>query len=320
MATPDNTKWMVAVVNNVFQGISRSRLIQLQDPCTQERRQYVFVDDSRIVEVQSLPSDFSSFFVGRHVVQDGNLYILNHVDPLFFVLAAHGVPDETQKSSWQPFDQTIGSLPQEIRKAVVETQMGHVCQTLCNDQTDNVTYLKVSVPKALGWLQKKQERVYQCLLQQDQAKQKREGQQFSNTQQGGSVSATFNMPEDPMAATPSKQQDGDAMITSQTKQLKVDSIQIVCSYLSEDWSKKFLESTNLTREDIFPTVSSKKGVQQSRTTSTPASQAVAEETPTKKKMEASRTMGNKRLAKVNTRGMATLGSFFGAPKKKNKTQ
>jgi hypothetical protein len=306
---------MVAVVDKVFSESPKrpSRILKLKDPSTQESRQYVFINDKHIVEVQSLPADFSSFFVGRHIIKDGNLYVLNRVDPLFFVLAAQIIPEESKKSSWQPFDQTLGSLPQEVQKSVVESQMGHLCQTMNNDQTDNVTYLKFSVPKALSWLQKKQERVYQCLLRQDQVKQQREKNKVSDTK-GGSISASFNMPEDPMAATPSSDNN---IVLSDTKQLKIDSIQIVSSYLSEEWSKKFIESLDgMTEDAVFSTAP-----KVFKSASAPLSQE-ADDTPAKRtKVEAPRTFGNKRLAQVSTKGMKSLGSFFGAPKsKKSKTQ
>jgi hypothetical protein len=309
-----STKWMVAVVDKVFSESPNrpSRIVKLKDPSTQESRQYVFVNDKHIVEVQSLPADFSSFFVGRHIIKDGNLYVLNRVDPLFFVLAAQ-IPEESKKYPWQPFDQTLQSLPQELQKLVVESQMGHLCQTLNNDQTDNVTFLKLSVPKALSWLQKKQERVYQCLLRQDQAKKQREKSKGSNTK-GGSISASFNMPEDPMAATPSS----DNIVLSDTKQLKIDSIQIVSSYLSEEWSKKLIESLDgMTEDAVFSTAP-----KVFKSASAPLPQVEADDTPAKRtKLEAPRTFGNKRLAQVSTKGMKSLGSFFGAPKsKKSKTQ
>ena len=318
MTTSDGTKWIVAVVDKAFSRNPSSptngysRIVKLKDPSTQESRQYVFVNDKDIVEVQSIPSDFSSFFVGRHVVKDGHLYVLNRVDPLFFVLAGQ-IVDEDKKYSWQPFDQTVESLPREIQKSVSEPQMVHLCQTLSNDQTDNVTYFKFSVPKALSWLRKKQECVFQCLLRQDQAKQEREKAKFSSSM-GGSISSNFNMPEDPMAATPSS----DNVLISDTKQLKIDSIQIVCSYLSEDWSNKLIEALEGIDQDAVFSAAPKEQT----SASTSLAQVEADETPAKKvKVEKSRTMGNKRLSSISTKGMKSLSSFFGAPQaKKSKKQ
>lgn len=182
-----------------------------------------------------------------------------------------------------------------------------------NDQTENVTYLKFSVAKALKWLRKKQERVYQCLLQQDQAKQERDRTKLSNTT-GGSVSSSFNMPDDPIAAAPST----DTVLLSDTKKLKIESIQIVSSYLSDDWAKKLIESLDgITEDAIFSTAR-----KETKAASASLPTVEPDETPAKtQKVDPARTMGNKRLAKVSTKGMKSLSSFFSAPKsKKTKVQ
>jgi hypothetical protein len=329
MASED-TKWMVALVDDAFSKSQKNRsssypIVKLKDPSIQQSRQYVLVNDRKdIMEVQSLSSDFSSFFVGRHIVKDGDLHVWNRVDPLFLVLAAQ-VPDDNQKCSWQPLDQCLGCLPSHevIQPAVEPAQMGHLCQTMCNDQTDDVTYYKFSVPKALAWLQKKQERVFQSLLQQDQAKQQRQKSSNKNgtSMTGGSVSATFNMPdEDPIATPPSTASD-DVVVLSNTKQLKLHSLQIVCGYLTQEWSKLYIESldeADLTQDAVYNTTPQHKATTTIK--STAPSAVVQEETPKPtKKVESFRTMGNKRLAKVKTKGMQSMSSFFGPSTKKSKT-
>ena len=161
MSCPDGTKWLVAVLDSVLSndGLKdgRCHIINLKDPSTQESRQYIFANDKDIVEVQNLPADFSSYIVGRHVIKDGNLYVLNRVDPLFWVLALFPSTAENQKSQWQPFAQIVDSLPREVRTSLIEDQICHLCQVLTADQTGDVPYYKFNHEKALVWLKKKQD-------------------------------------------------------------------------------------------------------------------------------------------------------------------
>lgn len=333
MTTPDHTKWMVGICAKVFprDQISRSELIWLKDPSTGEQRQYVLVqnrnDSQMIVEIQNLGADFSSFLVGRHVVKDGTLYVLSEVDPLFFVLRDCTI--SKQPSKWQPLDQTLECLVSDklVRGCVQESQLGHLFQTLCNDQTDNVAYFKFCESKALGWLQRKQERVYQCLLQQETKRRerfqrrmdKRPVGSFGNSQAGSNVSSTFYMPEDPMAAMPSTERTE----TICTKQFKLESLQIICNYLSDEWTEKLIASLEVSYDHVFVSLKPPSNtVEGSTTHSNPASLPTttpAKVTPNPKKIELTRLVANRRLEKINKRGMSALTTFFGPVKKKRAT-
>ncbi len=331
MTTPDNTKWIVAICAKVFakDQISRSELIQLKDPSTAELRQYVLIQNNgqpQIIETQSLEADFSSFLVGRHVVKDGNLYVFNPVDPLFFVLQG-SCESQRQSTTWQSFDQTLERLvpDQIVRGCVMQSQLGHLCQTLCNDQTDNVTFFKFSETKALSWLEKKRERVYQCMLDQEkqhqlrrQALLARRPQGSSTNRAGGSVSSTFFVPEDPIVSLTSPINGEEVIPHSTLQRLKMESLQIVCNYLSEYWTEKLIESVKVPQDKVF---ASSLIISNQATTINTGVVLTSTTTPTKvtpipMKVEAARSVANKRLEKVSKRGMSALTSFFGPPKKK----
>lgn len=343
MTTPDHTKWMVAICAKVFRRdqISRSELIELADPSTGDARSYVLVQNNNesetlIVETQCLEEEFSSFFVGRHVVKDGNLYVLNPVDPLFFFLAQK---PQSKSTSWQPFEQTLeGCISNEnTRKCISQEQLGHLCLTLCNDQTDNVVYFKFSQEKALVWLKKKQERVYQILLHQEKARSERRERiqrlcpkTSGSAATGGSISSTFCMPEDEMVAKPVQTQNTPspgAISVNTLQRLKSESLQIVCNYLSDNWTAKLLESLQTSEDEIFLVPAAKKSTEKenSVTTSSSVSHSLtknvdtttpARVTPKIKMTEATRSIANKQLEKVNKRGMSSLTSFFKPKAKK----
>ena len=205
--------------------------------------------------------------------------------------------------------------------------------SLCNDQTDNVPYFKFSEKLALQWLHKKQELVYQVLLRQemtredDQKKfQKRRPKGSSPAAAGGSVSSTFYTPEDEMAAKPVKTSShSSSTISPKTLQnLKMESLQIVCNYLSEEWTTKLIESYEMSEQEVFPVTEKKSVLDSSASATTCASVSSrdtdttgsAKDTPKSKNIELARSVANKRLEKVNKRGMSALTSFFQPKAKK----
>lgn len=374
---------------------------------------------TQIAEIQCMPADFSSFLVGRHVVKDGSLYLMNRVDPLFFYLSAQDPPNKINekgcnssppaKLPWQPFDQIrlmevsakadSSSSPQsssspspssslreeQLRQAISEEQLKHLCITFRND---DVTYFRFDPSKALHWLQRKQERVLQCLIQQTRDRKRASAERYThstvrnnnnnndvdsngihgrqtkittNANHGGAVSDTFYMPEeDPMATLPSSldgtggtttDSGGSGNISSsrscydvshaEMEQLKAESVQILCSYLNEGWVKEFVHHLGLTTTQVTngtltssppsslptsssPSTSHKENKQDHHSntsrTSTPNIDPTGNvgrnnnsniATAHTKPMSISRTVGNKRLEKVKTKGMKPISSFFG---------
>jgi hypothetical protein len=294
---------------------------------------------SYIAEFQSIPQNFSSFIVGRHIIKDGDIYVINRIDPLFFYLATQSIDEGTQtqgrtppkKQSWQPYDQFMeqSKLPGEIANVISEEQIQHICLTFDNEER----YFKFNVDKALAWLQKKQERVLKALIRQDQRRktnnEKNRNAAKDNDQAGGSISANFNFGKPtPVAAAPAVQENSKAASQPDTDALKMESFQIICNYLNETWSKKFIEHVGSTMEQVTNSakttrksssivsndngMDSKGTVEEDSTNESLAKKAAAN----KKTIAAARTVGNKRLAKINKKGMRSIGSFFGAGKPK----
>ena len=357
----NSKKWIVGIQQHrPSPGRTMGKLVKLPDPGTGEMRDYARMvsmegndsdsdSDSYIAEFQTMSENFSSFIVGRHFVKDGDLYIINRIDPLFFYLATQSIDDGQQqpkKQSWQPYQQFLeeSKLPGEVTECISEEQIQHVCSTFDNDEL----YFKFSEDRALKWLQKKQERLLESLVGQAQRREEVNGKKNSNgidfdDPLGGSVSSNFNFGSKPVAATtpvatasPTQQENSKTTtttISSHNKQsdddaklLKMDSLQIICNYLNEGWSKKFMEHLGHAIEEVTTS-----GIKQSRNSSVVSPDIgkngrnnFEQEEEAKNSIAAnknavsasSRTVGNKRLAKVSTKGMKSIGSFFGAGKAK----
>jgi hypothetical protein len=200
----------------------------------------------------------------------------------------------------------------------------------------------------MKWLVKKQEQVLIILKQQLlHAKQENKAStQQLISQGGGAFSNTFHLVPDNDNDTNHSQNNNDnnnndkseVVLSSTELQIaKEQSVQVVCEYLSSEWQTKLLSHLNMTRvmAEHAPDADSNKAstsLKRSREcweTTTPGQydadnllqftmgtgNHTKEEASAAKKQQA-KTAGLKRLAKVNTKGMKTLSSFFGAPKKK----
>jgi len=348
-----NKKWIVGMIPDI-PGIDRKRtlgkIVKLKDPGTNEIRDYGLMAEScnqnqcTILEFQSIPADFSSFIVGRHIIKDGNIYVINRIDPLFFYLSTHafgesqsGINNDNkhqQQQSWQSFDQCLenSKLPREFCEAISEKQMRHICSTFSND---DICYLKFSVEKALQWLQSKQERVLESLIRQHKRNRKikdakyaslnnnRTGTNNINNIKGESISENFNLPpQSHLVATPSsneiKNTNNDVTIElSETKTLKNESIQIVCNYLNQGWANKFITHLKCTTEVLSTSKTANKaagvsninyvGIQHNIDNDFSSKKS---ETANQKPIMSARTSGNKRLVNVSTKGMKSIGNFF----------
>jgi hypothetical protein len=354
--------------NNVI-----GRIIKLKDPNTGEFREYGFMENtttttSSIVEFQSIQNDYTSYMIGRHIIKDGTLYMLNRVDPLFFYLASQeqylqqeqqsDTTTSTKKVSWQPFEQCLeevsGSkiLPKDIHGCITKEQLHHVCLTFRND---DVCYYKFNIDKSLKFLERKQNRLLEYLIRQDQQAQQQQKRKMeeTSTNKDQSISENFHMPDDieqevtTTVSTPQSNKSGtsNTLITvspetyiSDTETLKIESIQIICNYLSAGWSTKFMEHMGVTKEQIYGTTSATEtasNAADAATTTDPlygnvqrvvetdkSTTASSSETTIKKSVvveSSARTAGNKRLSKCNTKGMSSISSFFGvAAANKNK--
>ena len=347
-----NRKWIVGMMPETEPGVDSNRtmgtIIRLNDPCTNSERDYgLMLGVNSIVEIQSLPANFSSFVVGRHIVKDGSLYILNRIDPLFFYLATQPSDDvsnnnnssssssssssnKKQQTKWEDFDQLLenSQLPPSFHQVISEDAMKHICSTFCNDGS---CYFKFSCEKALVWLKRKQEKVLASLIAQDIRKKtlikNNMGVVNNNASNstGGSISDNFNLPPQQsrqittaLAVSSVQDQDKrtDAHVTQpDTKSLRFQSIQITCNYLNEGWSKEFVRYLGC-KTDVLSstkTVAAKKvaGVSTAinkntdvKYSSSNIDKSSIQNNASKRTLpSASRTVGNKRLSTVNTKGM-----------------
>lgn len=265
-----------------------------------------------LCEIQSLPADFGSFLVtpGNTIVgKDANLYLTTAVDPLFLLLQHEPVADQ-----WQPWDQIVEGIDATLRAALPHdrNQLTHLYNRMPVDEQE--VYYKFSTSKALAWLQQKFERVQETLVKQQKA-------QTNIASARSSTANNFHLGKQATSRSTSQttkeQQERQQALRRErdAQRCRAEAVQIVCDYLNETWKLRFLNHVNLDEELLEATVSAGK-----RAASSTGESAV----PVPKKAKTTTlvrttTPGQKKLAKVNTKGMKKMTAFFGVVAKKKNT-
>jgi ribonuclease H2 subunit B len=296
----DNKPTLVALMDPSISSSNDSlQSIDLIDPHTEELRPYlVSHSETTLYEIQCLEDDYTAFLTSGIVVGRNNyLHVITPVDPLFWVL-----PQCTIKSSqWQPL-----SLP-PIKDIKLETLFSSM-----NLGEDELVY-KFSSEKALGWLRRKQERV-QTVMEVKQSN--------LATKRASAVPSNFQLAEEDMPKTVSPVSSQETSVPTKNTRARDESIQLICSYLNAAWIEAFLTHLNESPDALMDAtaaenkrrrVSHEMPVVQAAQDwnlmmSTGISTATTEAESKKPPIKVSAAI--KRLAKVNTKGMKTMNSFF----------
>ena len=261
----------------------------------------------QLCELQSVPVDFGSFLVtptNTLIGKDSNLYVTTPVDPLFFILQ-----HEPASTQWQPWDQIVEGMGATERSILPEdsNQLMHLFTRM--PVSDDETYYKFSVTKALSWLQQKFKRVQETLERQCKEAQKSNG----NSNGRSSMASNFNVGNQ---ATGSNTMSEQELKTEQEKlqatrdkriseKCQAEALQIICDYLNETWKLRFLNHVDLDASLLEPKKAPKPSEKRPAPTDFPV--------PEVKKQKAivkTTSVALKKLAKVNTNGMKKMSAFF----------
>jgi len=261
------------------------------------------------------------------------MYLASKVDPLFFLLNVC----KDAAARWAPLDQICSSFPFRIGNA--SRQLMHLCDV--NDELgDDLVLYKFSEERALMWLKKKFDAVYNVMKEVaiDEKRQgdinRRESSRKTLILEADDQYKNYDLSmKDELECVDSnvieltKQEDETVMMTS---------YDVVCEYLNHRWSEKLTKSLDLPNkedleEDVADGVQSKgagwecdKNIRENaidKINQYTLGMVVSpehEQKEAKARLNANQSVGLKRLKKVNTKGMKNLGSFFSMKKKAKK--
>ena len=105
---------------------------------------------------------------------------------------------------------------------------------------------------------------------------------------------------------------------------RAEALQIICDYLNETWKLRFLNHVNLDDKLLQAGGAATPGKRPSPSAGKAAETVVPVPKKTKtittgRGTTTTMTLGQKKLAKVNTKGMKKMTAFFGVAKKKENT-
>lgn len=278
------------------------------------------ISSGGIYEIQHLQNSssnnnkksFGSYFVDSTVVSDGSLYISSRVDPLFFILSSHtSITTQDNNSKWMPLDQVLAAYPIPIQNALSTDQLKNLMDF---KQLGDEDYLicRYNEAKACEWLKSK---YLQCVsgIRTKLMRHPHRCDNASNNKQGA-FAPGFNME----AVTNTDSAD-DGSNKEDVEELNATAkryaLQLLCEYLNDNARKLLFLAmgfpSDYTLEQEKTTAVS---VTFSNTVVTPDPAEMSENK--RKLIEPAKTFGQKKLAKVDTKGMKSLTSFFTSSKQK----
>lgn len=304
---------LVALSDTQFASCPTLAVHKLLDPAKGRERRYVLARSTPrpvLAEITIVGDDstFSSFLLSNYIIQNGEYHVMTPIDPLFWLLT----PD--WGTSWQPLDQILHAIPsQVVVECLDRNQLPHLFTKL---QDGDDIYYKFSKPKALRWLQRKQQALETLLKARYLFAKELESKDAQET--GGFVSGfTLGGSNEPKESPATTEAAAATEIKRQHRQAYEDSIQIVCNYLSDQWRSSLFEFLE-TNDSVLGLMEPEPKPKKVKVVTDWNAVVTGVENPSVKETKAKErpiSAGAKRLLKVNTKGIKKMSSFFSVKKK-----
>eukprot|EP00956_Cyclotella_meneghiniana_P036585 scaffold127606_cov73-Cyclotella_meneghiniana.AAC.2 len=317
---------------------------------TISNREYLIIDRD-IYEIQSTAPNngkYASYMIGSRFISNPDLFVVSRVDPLFFVLdylesVSSNNADDGGGGKWQPFDQLFKDISPHVLTALnmnlsVSTiqEMGQLAHLLdASDVFGDDIVCKFNDDKAMTWLNAKYQRSLLVLRARKLDKKRRLAERKASGEYGA-FSSSFVLDEGKKEKTEKNGNNGVEMSLNEeeNRAVQVSALQLLSEYLPTSWRAKLAKSLNLTEQETKKSTPTTSGEKRPRSKWEGAiGQTDADDllclatgqskegmansvTPVENSVKNAQSVGLKRLAKVNTKGMKSLTSFFGGKKKK----
>ena len=297
-------------------------VVVLPHPRSNEPARFLLRDGDLLEVQKATPKLPSSWLSGERVVQDGGVHVGTRIDPLFLVLPLL----EKASQNYSPLDQILASpeMPHIAKlRQCRHLELAHLCDVSDVMGPDMPLY-RMNEAKVVTWLRRKMKRLTQALVADASAQQRIASNVdgFRTTQSGA-------------AAAPDIATATHATITDEQRSAAaLTAAQIVSDYLNPSsafgWSTKLAGACSLKAEQLSPTAIARAAKRKKekelerrwddQSAATDTLRDITHGAPASKKQRTSeaakkhQTVANKQLAKVNTKGMKSMMSFFGKKK------
>ncbi|XP_055934202.1 ribonuclease H2 subunit B-like isoform X1 [Argiope bruennichi] len=237
---------------------------------------------NKLYEIVHFMDEFSSWFAGNTVIQDGRLFILTVVDPLFFILSY-----VNQDGKFCPLEDLLidADFPDMhfLSKCCSSEELLNIFDS---KEAAGYRVLCYNNIKTLHWLQKKVEYLSSSLKQK----------QISIND--GSKAACLQTNDD---------KENPEILQSYAYHL-------ISDYLSEELSKELLKSLGLQiKEDKPKSENDAQGASKKQNTCTSPTDDYSKKysmSSAQEKQKTKMSAAQKQLMKVDKKGMKTISSFF----------
>ncbi|XP_028405511.1 ribonuclease H2 subunit B-like [Dendronephthya gigantea] len=289
----NSNKW-VFILPEQNEDFEDYHFVMLPHPKTGHIQQYLLSKNKQeISEILKFNETPRSWFIDNSVLQDGNLYFGTKIDALFMVLPS-------LKSTSTKFMTLEHILQESDNNNICELSHCITKEDLClvTDMKgeEDLIVCKLNHDKVISWLEKK---VYQT---EDQLKQ-------ASICTSGAQSSTF---------VRSSKSRGN------TQDYLGYAFGLVSDYISDYWSQKLKASLGI-NDEISGSSEEEPACKKVKLDESLAakpnedySKFFAKAKATDQNTNVKLTAAQKSLAKVNTKGMKSISSFFGVPKKSSK--
>lgn len=291
-----NSQWVmvapVSVTNTPRKAGSEPLFTRLRNPSMGQAALYLFSSDARqLFEVKAFHEEHRSWFIGQAVQQDGRLFFVTPMDPLFLVLF-YLAKAEKEQGKFQPLDQILidAEFPSStmlLKCTDISKSIHHIVE---EKETGGRKFYKYSEEKTLNWLTKKVNQTVKVLKDHD-------------VSVGGKVqSATFISSKNILGAT---EEDYTRYAHG-----------LISEYITEELSTTLAKYLRLPEVAAPP----KEPLPKKRKISDAPVEAEEDYTKfntidLKSKKTSKMSAAQKALAKVDKTGMKAISSFFGSKSK-----
>ena len=301
--------------------VSQARIegIVLPHPRSNEPARFMLRDGDLLEVQKATPKLPSSWLSGERVVQDGGVHVATRIDPLFLVLPLL----EKASQNYSPLDQILASpeMPHVVKlRHCRYLELAHLCDVSDAMGPDMPLY-RMNEAKVITWLRRKVQRLTETLAADASAQHRIASNVdgFRTTQSGAAAAINTTTATHP------------TVTDEQRSAAALDAAQLVSDYLNPSsafaWSTKLAGACSLKAEQLSPSAIARAAKRKKekelerrwddQSAATDSLRDITHGAPASKKQKTAeaakkhQTVANKQLAKVNTKGMKSMMSFFG---------
>ncbi|GIY61840.1 hypothetical protein CDAR_464982 [Caerostris darwini] len=239
------------------------------------------LDSSNILhEIVHFKDEFSSWFVGDSVIEDGRIFMMTAVDPLFYIL-----PYVNQDGKFCPLEDLLvdEDFP-DIHHLSKCCDLEELLNIFDSKEAAGYQVFSFNKTKSLHWLQKKADYMSSSLKSKE-------------------ISITDGSKASCLQTNDNKENP---------EVLQSYACHLISDYLSEEHSKQLFESLGLQMKEEKPKLENSQGAAKQNTCISPTDDysKMYSMNSINEKQKPKLSAAQKQLMKVDKKGMKTISSFF----------